>query len=161
MPLPLFSVTGPSAAGKSTVCAELPALLPECVPLDGDLLWRSELWDDVSWFYSTWLSVAGQVSRAGRPAVLCTAAMPEAWEDSRAREQVGEIHMLALVCNEEVLRDRLLARGAQDPNAPETFLDDTLNFNRVLRERLPFLDTTDAAPAETAQAVAAWVREQL
>jgi broad-specificity NMP kinase len=159
--LPLFSVTGPSGAGKSTVCAQLPALLPECVPLDGDLFWRSELWDDVGWFYSTWLRVAGQISRSRRPVVLCTAAMPEAWEDSPAREEVGDIHMLALVCDEGVLRDRLAARGAPDPNTPETFLDDTLNFNRVLRKRVAFVDTTDAEPAETATAVAAWIREHL
>jgi uridine kinase len=40
--LPLFSITGPSGAGKSTVCRGLPRLLPQCVPLDGEVLWQDD-----------------------------------------------------------------------------------------------------------------------
>ena len=40
--LPLFVVSGAGGTGKSTVSQGLPALLPECVVLEGDILWRKD-----------------------------------------------------------------------------------------------------------------------
>jgi len=36
---PLFIITGPSGAGKTTVCLELVSLMNECVVMESDILW--------------------------------------------------------------------------------------------------------------------------
>jgi broad-specificity NMP kinase len=158
--LPFFSVTGATCSGKSSVCRRLWRLLPECVSLDGDLLWDSSLWNDTGAFYARWLGVAAQISQSGRPVVLCTAAIPEAWEKSSSRVLVGDVHMLALVCDEDVLLERLRRRGRpQDPAVPA---EESLSFNRWLRANVePALDTTSASPDDTAVQVVDWVRAQL
>jgi hypothetical protein len=161
--LPFFSVTGPTCSGKSTVCRRLWRLLPECIALDGDLLWDSSLWDTRDVFYARWLGLAAQISQTGRPVVLRTAAMPEAWEEPPARVLVADVHMLALVCDDDLLLERLRRRGRpQDPEAPADFLDQSLTFNRWLRANVePALDTGSTSADETAGRVAGWVRERL
>ena len=161
--LPFFSVTGATCSGKSSVCRRLWRLLPECVALDGDLLWASSLWDDPGAFYARWLGVAAQISQSGRPVVLCTSAVPEAWEEAPSRTLVRDVHMLALVCDDGVLLERLRRRARpQDPAAPPDFVEESLSFNRWLREHVePALDTGATSPDETAERVAEWVRERL
>jgi hypothetical protein len=158
--LPFFSVSGATCTGKSSVCRRLWTLLPECVALDGDLLWDRSLWDAPELFYARWLGVAAQISQSGRPVVLCTAAIPQAWEESPSRILVSQVHMLALVCDDDVLLERLRRRGRPpDPKAPD---EETLSFNRWLREHVePALETTAASPDDTAVRVADWVRGRL
>jgi predicted kinase len=159
--LPFFSVTGPSGSGKSTLVRRLWRVLPECVSFDGDVLWHADYWGNTQAFYDRWLAVAGQASQSGHPVVLCTAAMPEAWESPFA-VFVGDIHMLALVCDEDELMARLERRVRPlDDEAPPDFLEQTRNFNRVLRERLEHVDTSRLDEDEVAARVAAWIRERL
>ena len=160
--LPFFSVTGPSGSGKSTLVRRLWRGLPECVVLDGDVLWDPKYWNERETFYTLWLVLAAQISQSARPVVLCTAAMPADWSAPTARVLAAEVHMLALVCAEDDLLARLSARERpRDAEAPADFLEQTLNFNRVLRERLEHVDTSAHDPDETATRVAAWVRSHL
>jgi ABC-type cobalamin/Fe3+-siderophores transport system ATPase subunit len=160
--LAFFSITGPSGSGKTTLVRRLWRELPECVTLDGDLLWNGRFWNDRAGFYALWLTVAAQISQSGRPVVLCTAATPDDWNQAVPRPLVGDIHMLALVCTEEDLRSRLHVRARErDPESPADFLDQTCVFNRWLRERLPYVDTSTLEPDATAAQVAAWVRSRL
>lgn len=159
--LPFFSVTGPSGSGKSTLVRRLWRLLPECVAFDGDVLWHGDFWKDTQAFYDRWLAVAGQASQSGHPVVVCTAAMPEVWQSPFAAF-VGEVHMLALVCDEDELLARLERRERPpDDQAPPDFLEQTLNFNRVLRERLEHVDTSLLDENEVAARVVDWIRERL
>ena len=161
--LPFFSVTGATCSGKSSVCRRLWRLLPQCVALDGDLLWESSLWADTGAFYARWLGVAAQISQSGRPVVLCTAAIPQAWEEAPSRVLVADVHMLALVCDDDLLLERLRQRARpRDPAEPADFLEESLSFNRWLREHVePAFDTGSASTDETAERVAEWVRERL
>jgi predicted kinase len=160
--LPFFSVSGPSGSGKSTLVRRLWNELPECVALDGDMLWNGKFWSARSDFYSIWLNVAAQISQSGRPVVLCTAAMPDDWRTATPRVLVSEVHMLALVCDEQELLGRLAARDRpRDDEAPADFLEQTCNFNRWLRAHLEHVDTSLFDPDETAGRVAAWVHERL
>lgn len=159
--LPSFSITGPSGSGKSALVRRLWRLLPECVTFDGDVLWHGDFWANRQAYYDRWLAVAGAASQSGHPVVVCTAAMPEDWESPFA-VLIGEVHMLALVCDEEELVARLAARVRPlDDQAPADFLEQTLNFNRVLRERLDHVDTSALDEDETAARVGAWIRERL
>ena len=82
-PGPLFSITGASGSGKSTVCKLLRPELPDCVPLDGDALWRDELWgDDGEWHYGAWLRLAAEIGAAGRNPAASAAAVA-AWVRER------------------------------------------------------------------------------
>ena len=93
--------------------------------------------------------------------VACTAAMPDSWRSPFAAF-VGEVHMLALVCDEDELMARLEARARPlDDQAPADFLKQTRNFNRVLRERLEHVDTSRFDEDEVAARVADWIRERL
>jgi gluconate kinase len=159
--LPFFSITGPSGSGKSALVRRLWRLLPECVVFEGDILWHDDYWGARQTFKDRWLRVAGQASQTEHPVVVCTAAMPEDWESPFA-VLVGEIHMLALVCAEEELLARLAARARpRGDQAPPDFLEQTVNFNRVLRERLEHVDTSLLDEDDTAARVAAWIRERL
>ena len=159
--LPLFSITGPSGSGKSTLVRRLWRVLPECVTFDGDALWHGDFWTNRQAFYDRWLVVAGQASQSGRPVVVCTAAMPDDWRSVFA-VLVGEVHMLALVCDETELMARLTARARPaDEQAPADFLEQTRNFNRVLCELLEHVDTSTLGRGEVATRVARWVRERL
>jgi hypothetical protein len=159
---PFFSVTGASGSGKSTVMRRLWHGLPECVALDGDILWDPAYWNARSAFYTRWLNLAAQISQTGRAAVLCTAAMPDDWSDAAPRVLVSDLHMLALVCDEKELLARLDARGrSPDAAAPADFLEQTLYFNAWLRANLDHIDTSVSGPDETAARVAAWVRARL
>jgi hypothetical protein len=165
---PLFAVSGATGVGKTTATARLPAIVPDVIRLEGDLLWRNEYFDRpdrVDDFYATWLNVAAAIGENGRSLVFCGVVMPDRWEALPHRERVGEIHYLALVCDPEVHKERLRSRepGSQDHRFP-----DFLAHNRWLRENggtteppMHVLDTTHQSPDETTDAVATWVRERL
>jgi energy-coupling factor transporter ATP-binding protein EcfA2 len=155
-------VTGPSGSGKSTTCALLRGLLPECITFDGDALWHTSFWEDRGhWFYGAWMRVASNVQQSGRPSVLCTAAMPQVWEDRPERRFFRDVHVLALICDDAVLQERIAARGPLDETLPTTFMEETLTFNKWLREHVEHIDTSTMGPADTAARVAAWVRARL
>jgi predicted kinase len=160
--LPFFSVTGASGSGKSTLVRRLWRELPECVVLDGDVLWNPKFWGERGAFHTLWLSLAAQISQSGRPVVVCTAAMPDDWRNATTRILVADVHMLALVCDEAELLSRRAARARpRDVEAPIDFVEQTLNFNRVLRERLEHVDTSKHDADETGARVATWVRSHL
>jgi gluconate kinase len=159
--LPFFSVTGPSGVGKSALVRRLWRVLPECVTFDGDVLWHAGFWHDRQAFYDRWLALAAQASQSGYSVVVCTAAMPDDWQ-SEFSVLLGDVHMLALVCDEDELMARLAARARPlDEQAPADVLEQTRNFNRVLRERLEHVDTSSFDEDEVAVRVAAWIRERL
>ena len=165
--LPLFLLSGASGTGKSTICLGLGAQLPECVCLESDILWRGEFAtpeDDYRSYRDLWLRVAKNIAQAGRPVVLCGTALPEQFESCPERRYVGDIHALALVCDEQELVRRLQARPAWRQTGGDEFVQRMVAFDRWLREPRPgisVLDTTHLSIAEATAHVAAWVRARL
>lgn len=164
--LPLFSVTGPSGTGKSTVGRVLVERLSDvCVVVEQDLLWVGALRDpsgDSAAFRQTWLRLAASIGQSGRPVVLCGTVAPPQFEPWPERVLFDPIHYLALTCDDDVLRDRLRARPAWR-GWDEPRIDEMLEFAAWIRTAvteppMTLLDTTDASVAETADAVEAWVR---
>ena len=166
--LPFFAVSGASGVGKSTASMFLPRLLPECVRLDGDVLWRQEYYGSetaTADYYGTWLRLAIEVAQSGRPLVFAGAVVPMSWEEVDVRPYITEIHYLALVCDPDVHEARLRGRGA-DPSK-DAYFEPSLEFNRWLvgnaastTPPMSVLDTTALDPRETAEAIAVWVRSR-
>lgn len=166
--LPLFALTGPSGAGKSTVGRLLSRALGDlAVVVEQDVLWTAGLQDpadDFGRFRSTWLRMAGMIHQSGRPVVLVGTVVPVQFERRPERAFVGDIHYLALVCEPDVLRTRLLARPAWR-GWDEHRIAETLEFNDWLRRGgssldppVETLDTTTLPPADTVRTVVEWVR---
>ena len=70
---PLFIITGPSCAGKTTVCLALVPLMEECVIMESDILWGAfpaTPENNYSDYRNMWLRVAKNIGQAGHPVVL-------------------------------------------------------------------------------------------
>ena len=171
--LPLLLVGGASATGKSAILRELTGRFTDAVLLESDLLWLKEFEDPTGGhrrLSETWLRMAKNINQSGRPTVLFGAglAVPANIEHCEERRYFSQTHYLALVCDEEALRRRLLARPAwRKSNEPEQ-LKAQIDFNRWLQTEGPkqtpqvtILDTTDASVADSTHAVREWMERGL
>ena len=176
--LPLFVLTGASGAGKTAICLELARAqlegalwAPGCVFLDQDILWRDEFADPENGyraFRNTWLRVAKNVAQGGQPVVLCGSAVPEQYEACPERRYFAEVHYLALVCDDDRLRERLEARPGWRNAALPAFLDRMVAFNRWFFEHaqqaeppIALLDTSEQCVQASAEQAARWIRTRL
>jgi len=176
--LPLFVLTGASGSGKTAVCLELvdaqlrgEPWVPGCVYLEQDILWRDEFVDPENGhraFRNTWLRVAKNVGQGGRPVVLFGSAVPEQYEVCPERRYFAVVHYLALVCDDEPLRERLQARPEWRRSGDTAFLERMTAFNGWFWENgqssqpaIELLDTSALSVRETARRVANWIRAGL
>lgn len=162
---PLLVVTGASASGKTTIVAPLAtALAAECVTFDADLLLDAagalSRGEPIDWpaFHAALLAVAHGVAQSGRPTVLLAPLGPGTLESLPARRWIGDIRYLVLDCPDDVRRERMAAR----PPWRRHDVEDQVSWGRWLRLNVPDrVDTTRGTPADSAAAVAVWVRRQL
>jgi hypothetical protein len=127
--LPLFQVTGASGAGKTRVCRNLPAALPECVVLDQDILLTGLPWEQ---HRRNWLRLAVNVHQGGRSVVFVGTQLREHYEQLPERAWFDEVHYVSLVCDDEELAARLRARPSRRDTTDETIAE-MQQFNRWLK----------------------------
>lgn len=159
--LPLFSVTGPSGAGKTAVCTHLVHTTDKVIVLESDILWREEFDDPQRGlaYRNTWLRVCKNVHQAGRPVLLCGSVTPGQFESCVEARYFSAFHYLALVCDDEVLASRLRARPAWRRSSIEPHQEWNRWFKETEHEAdVTLLDTTDESVDDTARGVLDWVR---
>jgi broad-specificity NMP kinase len=170
----LFVVTGANGTGKSSLCPHLRELLPDCVVFEGDVIpitWSLDEWSERKAEYrNTCLSVALEIARNDLPVIFVSTADPDEFEASPIRSQFHHIHYLALVCDEEVIEQRLRSRPV--PHTPvakdfDRYLNTQLWVDRSYRAAagadpsLTVVDVSALLPQRTAEQVAIWVRERV
>lgn len=165
--LPLFAVTGASGTGKSTVVTELgDSLADRVVVLEQDLLWIPELQspaDDYRTFRCAWARLVAAIAQNGRPVLLSGTVLPGQFEACPQRRFIGEIHYLALVCDNAVLEARLRERPAWREFSQDR-IDRMTEFNLWIQQHasattppMTLLDTSHVEADATAASVRAWV----
>ena len=169
--MPLLLVGGPAGAGKSSVGASLLGELTEAVVIESDLLWRREFntpEDGYNEYTRLWLRLAAHISQSGKPVALFGAgfAVPHNTQPLPERRLFSDIHYLGLVCDDEVLVERLRARPSWR-NTTDELVNEHVKFNHWLKEHavtteppVTLIDTTSAAVTVTAALVAGWIRER-
>ena len=168
--LPLLLVSGASGAGKSSVCQTLLGKMENAVLLDGDIIWRAEFNtpdDNYRDYFETWLRLAKNISQSGRPVVSFGAGMgvPANIEPCIERRYFSTIHYLALICDDEVLAQRLKARPAWRGSSEEAFVARQMQFNRWFKEKgnryASLIDTTSLTLETTAEQIQSWILEKI
>ena len=165
----LWWVTGSPGSGKSSLLPHLRRALPDHVVFDGEAIdfWRStDEPGDYAPLYDQWLKVGHQVALNGRPLVIVATALPAQLDACRCRAYFATIHYLGLVCPPAEQERRLQARPAWRQADDATFIANACGFTRRLGELarenpalLTLHDTTAITPAESALAIAHWVRQ--
>ena len=168
---PLFIITGPSGAGKTTVCLELVSLMSECVVMESDILWGAFPATEENEYNNArniWLRVAKNIGQAGRPVVLCGTALPEHFETCPERRYFSTLHYLAIVCEDALLKERLQQRPQWRGSGSDDFIKRMVEFNRWLKEHaantnppMTLYDNSRRSLQETTKDIAEWIRERL
>jgi hypothetical protein len=168
--LPLLALTGPSSAGKSAVGTILAGRLQQCVVLEQDLLWLPDQLDAANehrQFRRLWLRLVAALHQNGRPVLLCGTVVPGQLEACPERRLVGEIHYLALVCDDAELENRLRARPAWRAWTEEKVAR-MMAFNRWVKRNaatttppMELLDTSGHSMQDSAARVQAWAMARL
>jgi DNA-directed RNA polymerase subunit RPC12/RpoP/broad-specificity NMP kinase len=171
--LPLFLIGGTSGAGKTTALGRLVGTMPEVVMLEGDILWHPALNkpdDNYRDYHELWLRLSKNLSQSNRPVVIFSAGMgvPENLENCVERRYFSELHYLALVCDEDALEERLLARPDWRHSGEIDFITEQIRFNNWFIEngenfspKIDLIDTTDSSIVETTEQIARWIRSRL
>ena len=168
---PLFIITGPSGAGKTTVCLALATHMNECVVMESDILWGivpAMAENNYNDYRNIWLRIVKNIGQAGRPVVLCGTAIPEQFETCPERRYFSTLYYLAIVCNDALLEERLKLRPQWRKAGSNEFLERMLQFNRWLKEyaattnpAMTLYDNSQQSIQETTREVAQWIHERL
>jgi hypothetical protein len=164
--LPLFIVTGPSGAGKTTTCLAAASRTKDFVVMESDILYSDEFnqpKSDYRRYREMWLRVCKNISQAGKPVILCGTCIPEQFESCVERRYFSELHYLALVCEDEALASRLRSRPAWRRTSDDEYIARHKEFNRWLKENgqsteppITLLDTTGITVDESVELLLRW-----
>ena len=167
---PLFVLTGASGTGKSTIGLTL-VQVPEIVALEVDIFWRQEFArpeNDYYDFRNLCLRVAKNIQQNGKPVILCGSSTPGQYEACVQARYFSRIHYLALVCDNDVLEQRLTARPAWRDSGKAEFIEAMLAYNQWFKDNthhtnynLTLLDTTNLSIDESVEHIRNWYTARL
>lgn len=164
---PLFIITGASGAGKSTISTELFLKAKDYVVMESDILWNDTYntpENNYREYREVWLRLCKNISQVGKPVVLCGCAVPEQFENCLERRYFSDIHYIAVVCDDDILYNRLTKnRGYSEK---DDYVKISMDFNKWLKENadktlpnMSILDNSHITIAEAAEKVDSWIYE--
>ncbi len=141
--------------------------MPEYVVLEQDILWRPEFAtpdDDYRAYRNLWLRVAKNIGQCVRPVVLAGTSLPHQYESCPEQRYFTTIHYLALVCDDDILEERLRSRPQWRRSGSAEFVGEMVRFNRWLKENfsttqppMSLLDTSSITIEESSLRTMAWI----
>lgn len=170
---PLFFLTGPSGGGKTSVHRHLLGRVQEAVLIDADLLWGLDpSHDDPDSGYSAFrglvFALGMRLASNGRPVLIEGTTVPWEYERLPARPLVSRTAYLALVCDDDVLVERLRSRPSWRKSSREDEIAGMVRMNQAFKAEsmswdppVALLDTSNQTIPETAAAVHEWLRDQI
>jgi hypothetical protein len=170
--LPLFMVSGASGSGKSTMFQLLAQDMDEVIWLSADIFWIPEFdtpADGYARLRGFCLRTAKNVIFSARKALVMEGTIvPSQIEQHPERRYFSKLHYLALVCDDEVLQQRLKARPAWRESGGEGFIQNMQAFQAWLRSHaahteppMTLFDNSNHTPKESACFVREWILTRL
>lgn len=167
--LPLFLLAGASGTGKSTIAHRLIHKLTGIVIIETDILGYAIRVNGTAEVANLWLRVCKNISQGGQPVLLEGGLFPDECEQSVERRYFSAVHYIVLVCNDEVIEERLAQRPAWRQSSKPEFIAKHLRRNRRFKSWLSqktacsvtSIDTTDFPIEEAVTYIERFVWEQL
>jgi len=161
--LPLYCVIGACGSGKSKMCVELSQATTNFVVIESDILWREEFVKDKPNYLKykdLCLRVCKNISQAGKSVIICGGSVPGQYEKCVESRYFPSIDYVALVCDSNVLKDRLKNRPIDRASGEESFINSQIKFNEWLKgdfkkmcPKAKIVNTTHDSPKHTAQKI--------
>ncbi len=166
--MPLFVLTGCSGMGKTTTGIEIMKQQNDFVVLDADMFYNIMPHDTQADYYNQIEqveSLSKNIMQSGKPVLWTMAGNLDKLNHVYNRRFLGEIHCLALVCDEVELRRRMTeGRKITD----EGWIQGSVDYNQYFQTHtsladMPFgvFDTTGRSVPEVAEHVIGWVKGKL
>jgi len=141
------------------------------VLLDADILWSpafDQPEDQYHNYFNTWLRLCKNIGQAGRPVVLfgAGAGAPSNLEPLVERRYFSRLHTRALVCEDDLLAQRLRQRPAWRGSQAEGFIASQVDFNQWFQKQaqqaasgIDLLDTSGVSVEQTADQARTWIHQ--
>lgn len=166
--LPLFILTGCSGIGKTTTAHELMLSTEDIVVLDADFFFNimpHETQDDYMQQIEKLEDLSKNIMQVGKPVLWAMAGNLDKLNGVYNRQFYSDIFCLALVCDEETLRHRMMqGRGIGD----EEWIQSSIQYNNYFKTHtaindMPFdvCDTEGKKLDEVVEDVKKWVAEKM
>ena len=166
--LPLFILTGCSGIGKTTTAHELMLSTTDVVVLDADFFYNlmpHETPEDYFEQIEKLEDLSKNIMQAGKPVLWAMAGNLDKLNGVYNRQFFSDIFCLALVCNEETLRHRMMrGRGISD----EEWIQSSVEYNNYFKTHtaindIPFdvCDTEGKNLNEVVEEVKEWIAEKM
>lgn len=166
-PRPLFILTGCSGVGKTTTGMWIMRNTTDVVVLDADMFYiimPGETPEDNYAQIEQVQSLSKNIMQSGKPVLWTMAGNLDKLHHTYYRRFFSEIYCLALVCDEDALRQRMHeGRGITD----EGWIQGSVDYNNYFKTHnnlgdteFDVFDITDKTVEEVAEYVMAWLKSK-
>lgn len=166
--LPLFILTGCSGVGKTTTAHELMANTTDVVVLDADFFYNlmpHETQEDYLQQIEMLEDLSKNIMQSGKPVLWAMAGNLDKLNSVYNRRFFSDIFCLALVCEEDTLRERMTrGRGITD----EGWIQNSVQYNHFFKNHtaindMPFeiCNTEGKDVSEVVEEVRSWITKKL
>lgn len=166
--LPLFILTGCSGVGKTTTAHELMLSTEDLVVLDADFfhdLMPHETQEDYRRRIEKMEDLSKNIMQAGKPVLWAMAGNLDKLNSVYNRRFYSDIFCLALVCDEQTLRHRMVqGRGITD----DEWIRSSVEYNNYFKThtaiydiRFDVCDTEGKEVGQVVEEVKKWVTEKM